>query len=65
MPAAQGFHSYDAIKQYLWSNNSGDFILLSIRLGQNDQTENRTIHNIRLLILLKNITLYYQENIGF
>lgn len=66
MPRAQGFHSYDAIKQYIWSNNSVDFILLSIRLGQNDQTENRKIHNIRLLILLKNITIYIiKKTFGF
>lgn len=65
MPRAQGFHSYDAIKQYIWSNNSVDFILLSIRLGQNDQTENRKIH-IRLLILLKNITIYIiKKTFGF
>lgn len=41
MPTAQGFHSYDAIKQYLGSNNNVDFTLLSLRLEQNDQTENK------------------------
>lgn len=65
MPTAQGFHSYDAIKQYLGSNNNVDFILLSLRLEQNDQTENRKIH-IRLLILMKNITIYIiNKTFGF
>ena len=65
MPTEQGFHSYDSRKQYLGSNNNVDFILLSLRLGQNDQTENRKIH-IRLLILLKNITIYIiKKTFGF